>query len=351
MGREIQSFLTHLFIMIHSYFAAFVDLSYILQRNLYACSKGRNPGDYNAGDVIRSIIQTLNKIPRDFGINISKYILVADAYSPEHQGYYRHWLLKGSYKTSRKWMTEDMYKEIKENPNSTEKDIQKAEAELYLNEVKQEAKRILKTELKNFGVPCIWQPGWEYDDCAYLFSCLWYGIPDPRKCLIITKDSDLEYSINPKVDYFKIPSYGKEPEIITYDQKYLTVPQEIRDRGVSLYQYKSMLDSLGISHNDMRKTKSLKANTTQCILKILDGDYSLVADEELFKRQLSTFDISSFPGLEEIKTRFLNNAFTMGRLSDLEAFKEFCSAHDITGISDTYYLNFISRFDQKLFTE
>ena len=58
----------------HSDYAfAVVDLSYILQRNLFACSRGKKIGEFTAGDVVKMTIQTLNKIPRDYKINISKY--------------------------------------------------------------------------------------------------------------------------------------------------------------------------------------------------------------------------------------------------------------------------------------
>ena len=139
------------------YAFAVVDLSYLLQRNLYACSRGRKIGEFTAGDVVKMTIQTLNKIPRDYKLGISKYILLADKWSADYDGYYRHYILSGIYKTSRTWMTPEKLKEIEDNPKSTEKEIEKARFDLYLNKVKQEAKEILKTELRYFGVPCIWQ--------------------------------------------------------------------------------------------------------------------------------------------------------------------------------------------------
>jgi hypothetical protein len=333
------------------YAFAVVDLSYLLQRNLYACSRGRKIGEFTAGDVVKMTIQTLNKIPRDYKLGISKYILLADKWSADYDGYYRHYILSGIYKTSRTWMTPEKLKEIEENPKSTEKEIEKARFDLYLNNVKLEAKEILKTELRFFGVPCIWQDGWEFDDCAYLFACLWYNNPDTRKSVIITKDSDLKYSTNPKVDYFRLPAAGSQPEIIDYNQMYYEIPEDLRDLGVSLYDYKSYLESLGLGHNDMKKTKLPKADTTITIKKIISGDYSWLSDPEVFKLQYSTFDISKFPGLQEIIGKLTNDIYTIGHLGSLDEFHNFCGTHGITGISDKYYSSFISRFDQKLFSE
>lgn len=337
--------------MKQEYVFAVVDLSYLLQRNLYACSRGLGIGEFTAGDVVKMTIQTLNKIPRDYKLSISKYILLADKWSENYDGYYRHYILSGTYKTDRTWMTPEKLKSIEEDPNSTEKDISKARYELYINNVKQEAKEILKTELRYFGVPCIWQDGWEFDDCAYLFACLWYNNSDPRKSVIITKDSDLQYSINPRVDYFRLPTAGSQPEIIDYEQMYLSIPEDLRNLGMSLYDYKAHMDSLGMGHNMMQKTKYPKADPIITIKKILSGDYSWVKDPDLFKLQLSTFDISKFPGFQDIFNKLTNDIYTIGRLGGVEEFRRFCETHGINGVTDKYYKTFISRFDQKLFTE
>lgn len=53
---------------------ALVDMSYILYRNAYAASKGKDVGEYTSGDIIRITIQTLNKIPRDYNISADKFI-------------------------------------------------------------------------------------------------------------------------------------------------------------------------------------------------------------------------------------------------------------------------------------
>lgn len=329
---------------------AVVDLSYLLRRNLYVCSRGKDVGEYTAGDVVKMTIQTLNKIPRDYGIEMDKYILVADKWDDTYQGYYRHHILSGSYKSDRTWMTEEKFEEIKNTPNIDPEELKKAEKELYMDRVMKETKDIMKNEFRYFGVPCIWQPGWEFDDCAYLFACLYYDFGS-SKSVIITKDSDLQYSINPKVDYFRLPTNGSLPEIITYDDMYNRMPNEVKDAGISLYEYKSMLDSLGMGHNSMRRTKMTYADPDEAIVRVKSGDYSLINDPELFDLQLSTFNVFKFPGLEEITNKIKNDIFTIGRLGSLEDFRSFCRRHKIWGISDRYYTEFINRFNQKLFTE
>ena len=337
--------------MRQNYAFAVVDLSYLLQRNLYACSRGKGIGEFTAGDVVKMTIQTLNKIPRDYGFDISKYILLADKWAADYDGYYRHKILSGIYKTSRTWMTPEKLKDLEDNPDSTEKEIAKARLELYINDVKVEAKEILQTELGSFGAPCIWQEGWEFDDCAYLFACLWYNNPDKQKSVIITKDSDLQYSTNPKVDYFRLPAAKSQPEIITYDQMYYEIPEKLRNLGVSLYDYKSYLESLGLGHNDMKKTIKSGSYFPNVVEEIISGNYSSVSDPETFKLQYSTFDIFKFPGLSEIWKKLTEDIYKVGRLGSIEDFHKFCDSHGIRGITDKYYSNFISRFDQKLFSE
>ena len=139
-----------------------------------------------------------------------------------------------------------LVEEMKKDPTKTEEEINKAIDEAYINKVKLEAKKGLMYELDKFGIPCVGVSGWEFDDLAWLASCMLYS-EGGKKSIIITKDSDLQYSLSPTMDYFRIPTGGSEPEIITYDQMYEKIPHSLRGR-ISLYQYKSFLDSLGEGH-------------------------------------------------------------------------------------------------------
>lgn len=52
-----------------------VDFSYVLTRNLFAVARGKKIGEFNAGDVMRMTIQTINKLARDYGISADKVSL------------------------------------------------------------------------------------------------------------------------------------------------------------------------------------------------------------------------------------------------------------------------------------
>lgn len=334
-----------------------IDMSYLLSRNVFACAR-KGVGNYDAGDVIKMTIQTLNKLPRDFGITVDKYILIKDTWAKEYSGYYRTHLLGGKYKDSRVYMTDEMVEEIKNDPTKTEEDIKKAEEEAYCNKTKLEAKKGLMYELDKFGIPCIGVSGWEFDDLAWLASCMLYQEPGmgitPKPSVIITKDSDLQYSISPQMDYFRIPTGGSEPEIITYAQMCEKIPERLKKRGVSLYQYKSFMDSLGEGHNDMRRTKAAGVDPVTAIEHILDGDYSVLEDYDRFTKQFSTFSVEKFPRLDEAKALVAEKFDTLGRLGSLEEFSAFC---DKCGVKEDKFFNkekffsqFINRFDPKLFS-
>ena len=347
----------------NKYGIGFVDSSYIIQRNLAAISRGKKPGEYTAADVIRSTIQTINKINRDYKstAGCDKFVLLADKWDPEYLGYWRTQLLKGAYKDTRGDGTDtegkpiyyDMryYESIKDSPSLTEQEKEEVKEKAYKNEVRSKAKRVIQGELRNFGIPTIGILGWEADDLAYLATGLLYtDDPSVKPNLIITKDTDQQFSISPKVDYFKIPGGKQEPKVITYDEMYATIPDFLKGR-ISLYNYHAYFESLGDSHNDMRSPRKPGTDVDTTILHILDGDYSDLEDIELFKRNISSFNIGNFPRFEEARRAILDLVPTAGRLGTLGEFHEFCDKHGITGISDKYFTEFISRFDPKLFSE
>ena len=328
-----------------------IDMSYLLSRNVFACAR-KGAGNFDAGDVIKMTMQTLNKLPRDFGVTVDKYILIRDTWAKEYGGYYRTHLLGGKYKDSRVYMTDEMVEEMKKDPTKTEEEINKAIEEAYINKVKLEAKKGLMYELSKFGIPCVGVSGWEFDDIAWLASCMLYR-EGGKKSIIITKDSDLQYSLSPTMDYFRIPTGGSEPEIITYDQMYEKIPHSLRGR-VSLYQYKSFLDSLGEGHNDMRRSKIQGVDPVVAIEHILGGDYSDLEDYDLFVKQYSTFSVEKFPRLEEAKHIISEQLGSLGRLGSFEEFDSFC---DKFGLKEDQYFKkekffsqFINRFDPKYFS-
>lgn len=332
----------------NKYKYGFIDLSYILMRNVYAASRGKKVGEFTPADVVKMTIQTLNKMSRDHGISVDKYIFIRDQWSREYQGYYRTYMLKGLYKSTREYMTKDKLREMENDPNVTPEELEEARLKLYINEVKTESKNIIINYLKNFGVPCIGVEGYEFDDIAYVAAAMLYSASD-KPSVIITKDSDLTYSLTPKMDYFRIPTGGSKPQIITYEEMYNTIPEEIKSRGVNLYYYKAYLDSLGEGHNDMLKTKKDYLDPTNVILQILNGDYSGLEDYEVFCKQFDTFRVETFPNFQEVQRIIANDLDKIGKIGTLEEFKDFCEEYDITGISDRYFSEFINRFDTSLY--
>ena len=332
----------------NKYKYGFIDLSYILMRNVFAAARGKKIGEFGPNDVIKMTIQTLNKMSRDHGISVDKYIFIRDQWSREYQGYYRTHLLRGLYKDTREYITKEKIHEMENDPNVTPEELEEAKLKCYINEVKTESKRIIINGLKDFGVPCIGVEGFEFDDIAYIAAAMLYSIDD-KPSVIITKDSDLTYSLTPKMDYFRIPTGGSLPQIITYNEMYDKIPDEIKNRGVNLYYYKAYLDSLGEGHNDMRKTKKDYLDPTNVILQILDGDYSGLADYEVFLKQFDTFRVENFPKFDEVQRIIANDLNKVGKLGSLSEFKDFCNAYEFTGISDRYYSEFINRFDSELY--
>lgn len=336
----------------NTYQYCLIDLSLLLTRNVYACSRGKNVGEYTSGDVIKMTIQTINKIARDYGITADKVILLADMWDQNLGGYYRTWLLGGNYKDSRTWMTPEKLEEIKKSPDSTPEIIEKAEKELYTNQVKQESKEILKGDISRIGLPCFGVPGLEYDDLCYIISSILYSSGSTKKSIIVTKDSDCMYCTSPVVDYFRLPVGGSKPEILDYTQIYRSmVPDKLQEKGISLWEYKSIWDSLDGGHNDLRKTRKPKTDLVDVILGVLSGDYKGVSDVDLFLKQYETFKLTDFPMITDTVKEISTKLPIIGHLGDLTEFHRFCNDHGISGISDNYYNTFIGRFETKYFTE
>ncbi len=339
----------------NKYLYGLIDLSYVLSKNIWVISRDKKINEFSPGDVIRMTIQGFNKFARDFGITCDKYVAIYDRWDSSVGGYFGGSLIKPyvQYKGTRRYMNEQLLEEIRSNPESTQEEIEKAELELYTNQVKTKAKYAMIDDLKNIGVPCIGVPGWEYDNLVYLFAGLMFGRTAGKKSVIITKDSDLMYSTTPELDFFKVSTGGSEPKIITYDEMYYTIPEPIRNQGISLYQYRAYTDALGEGHNDMLKTKRPHADVTQTILQILKGDYMGIEVDKIdaFKAQLMSFDISQYPRFSEASDMILNYLPGAGHYGSIDDFHKFCVKHGVSGISDKYYTDFISRFDQKMFSE
>jgi len=339
----------------NNYEYGLVDFSYVLSRNLYAASKDKKVGEYDEGDIIRITIQTINKLARDYNINCEKIVFLADRWDKNIGGYIRHYILKDyvDYKGTRKWMTEELLESMRNDPTVTPEQIEKAEIELYQNQVKRKAKAAITKEFKNLGMPVLGVDGYEADDLAYIASCCLYNENRQKKSILITKDSDQLYALSPIVSYFKLPTMGSTPKVITYEEMYETIPEPLKQRDVSLYEYNAYMNSLGFSHNDNKKTIKSGVEPVNAIIHILDGDYSDLIPGKLdtFLIQMKSFDVNSFPRIQEAVDLIYNHLESDGIIGNLDTFHTFCDKYHITGISDKYFSDFISRFDERLYSK
>jgi hypothetical protein len=319
-----------------------IDGRYILTRALFATVNYERSPEATASDVVRSVIYTLRKLSRDYGVTTDKLIFLWDKWDPKYSGYYRTFLLKGLYKDDREYITDEDVE--KEDDPEVKKQL---EFKAYQNKVKYEAKTILQNELGKFGVPSFMRLGYEGDDLAAISANYLYN--DNKPSILITKDGDWSFFLNPKVDYFRIPLKGKDPEIITFSSMINEVPEELRSR-VSLYDWKALYDSIEGSHNAMRKTRFDRVNTKDIIKNIiLNEDYSGIEDYETFRKQYDSFLINKFPDFDKV-CNMIYYYDKSGRCGSLDEFKEFDKKYNI-GISDKYYTGYIDTFDTRLYSD
>ncbi len=193
----------------NKYNYAFIDGSFLLTRNLWVATKDKKPDEMQVGEVIRITIQTINKLYRDWCVGADKVILIFDEWDRNINGYLRSYMIKDyvKYKGSRKFITEQTIEDMKADPNTKPEELEKAIHELATNKIKFQAKKIMREEFKNIGIPYFSWPGYEFDDIATLAS---FGLngQSEKPNVIVTKDSDLSWSVCPGCDQFLLPTKG-----------------------------------------------------------------------------------------------------------------------------------------------
>lgn len=335
----------------NNYSQVWIDGSFILTRALFALLRNNNPSEITPGDIIRVNIQTISKLSRDWGISGRKIIIIWDKWGQAYNGYIRSWLLRDhlKYKGSRKIITEETFREIERT--GTEKEIARAKKELETNLLKQKTKAAMIEELPKLGICSYFYPGYEFDDIVTLASFYYYGKTDLPN-IIVTKDTDLRYSLCPGAcDFFSLPTYGSKPEIITYDSMYKTIPEPLRNRGIGLYQYNAMMNAAGFfGHNDMIVTKKKGSNPVTTLLNILDDNYSEISDPELYKLQYQTYNLSNFPDIDKVRED-ISKFELLGTFGSLVNFREFCNKFGVTDITENYYLRFLGHLDEKYYSQ
>ena len=355
--RLCESFI--IYMIINNFELAFCDSSFILTRNLWVGTKDVPTEELSAAPILRLIIQTLRKIQRDYEIRPEKFVMIADKWDSTVGGYYVNCLTNdivkklgiGGYKSSRKFVNAKVLEEMRSDPNVTPEQLAEAEREYAVNQVKFQVKKIMREEFPKIGIPWVEFSGYEFDQICTLAAFERYGkteLPD----LIITKDTDLLYSLTPGCKFFSLPTRGSEPKIVTYEEMYYQIPEELRNKGMSLYQYNAYLNAFGKGHNDLARTLKKGYDPTQSILDVASGNYECIEPDrlELFQAQLKSYDLSIYPKLEEVKKCIIEDFPRIGEIPSTSTFREFCQKYDINGISDRYFSDFVSVFDQKLFT-
>lgn len=346
--------------IINNFELCLIDASFLITRNLWVGTKDVPTGELSPGPVLRLIIQTLRKCQRDYGIRPEKFVFISDKWDNTTGGYYVNCLTQdivkrlgiGGYKSSRKYVTAKVVEEMRLDPEVTPEQLKEAERELAINQVKFAVKKVMREDFSKIGLPWIEVSGYEFDQIATLAAFERYGKTE-KPDVILTKDSDLQYSLTPNCQYFSLPTKGSEPKIITYDEMYYQIPEQLRNIGIGLYQYNSYLNALGKSHNDMSRTLKKGYDPVDAIIDIVTrGDYTCLEPDriDLFKAQLQSYDLSIYPKLNEVKKIIHEDLPRMGNYPSKEDFHDLCSKHQIEGISDKYFADFTSVFDQKLFS-
>lgn len=322
----------------------FIDGSFMLKRHNYMESKswidsGRDDSTYTVGNVARRYIYSLNKLARDIG-GADKIITLWDMWDGGN-GYYSTQILKGKYKDSRVYETE----EDANKPDLTDEERRKILDNVKRNSMQTESKRFIINNLGSFGFPSVRYSGYEADSLSYIYSSI-LAFSDKPSC-IASSDGDWGYNVSPKVHFCKVGMRGNETKVFTYNELSKDIDEDIVGK-VSLYDWKSYYDSIEGSHNDMRRTRRDNFNTRNIINNIiLRGDYSGIEDMDLFNLQYSTFKIERFPGFNRIIDEF-NSKLNLGKIASLEEFKLFNNDNNL-GISDKWYNSLSDRLDHSLY--
>ena len=335
----------------NKYQFALVDYSWLARRSAYIISMGKHAGEYKPSEIIRLVFQSLAKLTNQLGITYDKVILIQDKWSKEWGGYYRTYLLKGGYKDTREYV-DSLYVEKLRDEGASEEIIKKAEDEAYFNQCCMQAKQAVMNELTMF--PSIFAWGAEADDIFNIFSSIYNPSGDPsiKKSVIISKDSDLKKSTSVSLDFYRYGTKADPSRVWTYEDAVAEIPQNLRDAGLSLYWYHSLLEALGAGHNDVKSPRKKGTHVNKVLEDIvLRGDYSDIEDKEMFDRAMSSFDLSSFPMYQEIIDTIQKKFMVCGRIPTLTEWKEFCDKWELEGISERYFSTFVSKLDRSMYLD
>jgi len=325
-----------------------IDGSYFLTRYFMA---SRYNDDFCKESLSRMFFYGIAKYLRDYH-SADKIIIAWDRWSPDVEGYFRSAIIN-EYKGDRVYETEEGQKQLEEQlakDQEKSEEEKKAELEAYelnvkLNKIKSQAKYWIIDQFKRFGIPSFYKPGYEADDIAKVFSD--YLEDDDRKSCIVSVDSDWDYLINKNVDHVH-PKTGK---VVTYNnimEQEEWVPKKL---DISLYKFKSFIDSLYGSHNHI--IESHNAETTMCqphevvIGSILKGEDKFIGDKGLFEANMKSFEIENFPEFDKLQ-KMMYFIDKTGEIAPSNEFANFSLLNGL-GIQEAYYSRFVSTLDTRLY--
>lgn len=307
-----------------------IDATVILVRNYKAFSHS----DYfNEGALVKSFIQSYFKLLDTY--EVGRSILVWDQ-KPYHKSkILKAELGKDHFKSGRDHVSEDkVAKEV--DP------IKKSKLQKELDNVKimGKAKLYLLQNLHKIGVSSINRIGWEADDLAYIYADLLKN--EDGKVALFSNDSDYDYYLTPNSDYINL-RFNKK---VTYED----AVKKRAIEGLSLMESKMWRESMRGSHNSLKALLKDGETRPVRILKNLyeSGDTSFLTSPEIFKAQLKTFDIESYPEYSEVVELFKKKLAT-AKIGTVDDFKSILAPLKIN-IDTKHYKNYLNNINSELWT-
>jgi len=253
--------------------------------------------DWTVSDLITSFFYSIAKFIREQA-HAQKLILCWDKYP-----YHRFEMIK-DYKGDRHYETEEDKEGL--DPVLNAEDIITLNLKIEELKRKQEAKYWIIKNFDRIGAPSYIKTGYEADDYAgALVKYLYKTEPESQICLC-TIDSDWDYLLLPNA----VRVRPKGGHITTYEEMISKHNDVLSATNLSLYQFKTIYDSLYGSHNylqasiNQEKCKEEKLTVPEIYSKILAGETEYLSNIDLFKAQVKSFDYESFPEYENVIKSF-----------------------------------------------
>lgn len=318
------------------------DGSYFLFRN-QSIGHGCMNESKLAGSFMQSVIKLVRESPFTFDVGFLAF---------DTKPYHRTKILEGKYKDSREEFTDEDIRKINEDIEKAEGD-EKVKLENWKSHMLEALKQLdirhkaigILGNLNKFGLTSLRYPGYEADDLARIIVSL-YG--NEYSILLLSIDSDWAGLVSENVDYLRVRHRGVKDFYNLESLKEYSEFIRMKDEGMEemgLEWYLQVMESMGIGHNDMRKCWSDNHPITISEIISYWDDLDQLKDDfefdvDTFRRQLSTFDVKSFPDYNEVINDIKNLNYELGSKGDFNSkfIYELC-----TGINFNYYYKLYER--------